>query len=170
MGHRAYVDVIENSKTTVLYAHWGANDLTVVDRLWTAYHIRRERKFKSSLSKILSGLDYDGEYNPLNKLSELVFNECDAEEQEYSRQSFEELGDIEMKIILDLDSKKITYIYEPEQYGPEYPPFEISVTEALRIRSEVQTEAEKRKVESFWDTADEFRRRIRNEKQYKVVV
>ncbi len=62
MGNRAVYCLKEDRKETHFYAHYGANSLSPLLRLWQAMEIQKQLPGNQSLAHIFEHLDYDGGY------------------------------------------------------------------------------------------------------------
>lgn len=60
MGNRSVYCLKEDGKENYFYAHYGANSLSPLLRLWQAMEIRKQLPENQSLAHIFEHLDYDG--------------------------------------------------------------------------------------------------------------
>lgn len=113
MSQRAMYILIENSEKHCFDAHWGANALSPLLRLMQAKELQEQLPEKLSLSHILAHLDYDGEYvNPCHPdLADMFCRLIAPAEVPGYMKSYSSIGDIEMRITLDLDGNNCLMEY-----------------------------------------------------------
>lgn len=114
MGNRAVYCLKEEGKETHFYAHYGANSLSPLLRLWQAMEIQKQLQEKQSLAHIFEHLDYDGGYQEERLPDGDMFfagietGEVGAYENAYAKGS-----QLEMWITLDVEENQCILEYNP---------------------------------------------------------
>ena len=114
MGNRAVYCLKEDGKETYFYAHYGANSLSPLLRLWQAMEIQKQLTGKQSLAHIFEHLDYDGGYQEERLPDGDMFfagiepGEVGAYEDVYAKGK-----QLEMWITLDVEENQCILEYNP---------------------------------------------------------
>ncbi len=114
MGNRAVYELKENGKETHFYAHYGANSLSPLLRLWQAMEIQKQLPGKQSLAHIFEHLDYDGGYQE-ERLpdGEMFFARIEPGEVGAYEDTYAKGRHLEMWITLDVEENQCILEYNP---------------------------------------------------------
>ena len=114
MGNRAVYELKENGKETHFYAHYGANSLSPLLRLWQAMEIQKQLPGKQSLAHIFEHLDYEGGYQE-ERLpdGEMFFARIEPGEVGAYEDTYAKGRHLEMWITLDVEENQCILEYNP---------------------------------------------------------
>lgn len=114
MGNRAVYCLKEDRKETYFYAHYGANSLSPLLRLWQAMELRKQLPGNPSLAHIFEHLDYDGGYQEERLLDgDMFFAGIEPGEVGAYENAYAKGGQLEMWITLDVDANQCLLEYNP---------------------------------------------------------
>ena len=114
MGNRAVYCLKEDRKETYFYAHYGANSLSPLLRLWQAVEIQKQLPEYQSLAHIFEHLDYDGGYQE-ERLpdGEMFFAGIEQGEVQAYKDTYARGSQLEMWITLDVEENQCILEYNP---------------------------------------------------------
>lgn len=114
MGNRAVYCLKEDRKETHFYAHYGANSLSPLLRLWQAMEIQKQLPGNQSLAHIFEHLDYDGGYQE-ERLpdGDMFFAGIEPGEVGAYEDTYAKGRHLEMWITLDVEENQCILEYNP---------------------------------------------------------
>ena len=114
MGNRAVYCLKEDGKVNHFYAHYGANSLSPLLRLWQAMEIQKQLPGKQSLAHIFEHLDYDGRYQE-ERLpdGDMFFAGIEPGEVGAYEDAYAKGRQLEMWITLDVEENQCILEYNP---------------------------------------------------------
>ena len=114
MGNRAVYCLKEDRKETYFYAHYGANSLSPLLRLWQAVEIQKQLPEYQSLAHIFEHLDYDGGYQE-ERLpdGDMFFAGIEPGEVGAYEGAYAKGRQLEMWITLDVEENQCILEYNP---------------------------------------------------------
>ena len=114
MGNRAVYCLKEDGKETHFYAHYGANSLSPLLRLWQAMESQKQLPGNPGLAHIFEHLDYDGGYQE-ERLpdGEMFFARIEPGEVGAYEVAYAKGRQLEMWITLDMEENQCILEYNP---------------------------------------------------------
>lgn len=114
MGNRAVYCLKEDGKETHFYAHYGANSLSPLLRLWQAMEIQKQLPENQSLAHIFEHLDYDGGYQEKRLPDgDMFFAGIEPGEVTAYEDAYAKGRQLEMWITLDVEENQCILEYNP---------------------------------------------------------
>ena len=114
MGNRSVYCLKEDGKENYFYAHYGANALSPILRLWQAMEIQKQLPGNRSLAHIFEHLDYDGSYQK-ERLpdGDMFFAGIEPREVDAYEEAYVKGRQLEMWITLDVEENQCILEYNP---------------------------------------------------------
>ncbi|WP_300566795.1 hypothetical protein [uncultured Acetatifactor sp.] len=114
MGNRAVYCLKEDGKENHFYAHYGANSLSPLLRLWQAMEIQKQLPENQSLAHIFEHLDYGGGYQEEHLADgDMFFAQIEPGEVGAYKDIYAKGSQLEMWVTLDVDGNQCVLEYNP---------------------------------------------------------